>query len=76
MPTRITRPVTRETDALVHEQGKTRNVVVTLEPRTLALRLKGTRRSFTLDLVAAYHAAVKAEVSTRQREKRRSKRRH
>lgn len=65
-------PITFETSATIFERSKKREVIITLEPSGfIGLRLKGTARTYDLDLAACYHAAVKREVS---RAPRRSKR--
>jgi hypothetical protein len=70
MPTRLTRPVTRETSVTVRDGGRVREVIVTLEPScVLALRLKGTRTTYRVTADAVYHLAVKREVAARQRER-------
>ena len=67
------RPTVRLTAALVRDGGPARPVVVTVHPEFLELRLKGRRRSETLDLVAAYHGAVRARVM-KERAERKAKR--
>jgi hypothetical protein len=68
-------PVTRETNATVREQGKTREIFVTIEPSTglVGFRAKGTRRTETLPADALYHMAVKARVERERKEKRKKK---
>lgn len=66
------RQVRRETAALQREQGKTRNVIVTVEPPTglLGFRLKGLRRTEWLSADVVYEMAVKARVRSEAREKK------
>lgn len=63
--TRSDKPVTRLTAGKF--QGK--EIVVTIRPSWLELRLKGTRCTFTLDVVAAYQFAAKIAADGARREK-------
>jgi hypothetical protein len=58
-----------ETSATVFERGQ-RNVIVTVEPSgLLGFRLKGTQRTYELTADACYHAAVKADVKSKEKGK-------
>ncbi len=67
--TKADKPVKRETYSRVRERGRTREIVVTIHSTWLELRLKGTRKSFQLDVEAAYHAAAKIEANRTRTEK-------
>jgi hypothetical protein len=59
-----------ETSSMVRERGKWREVIIEAHPGYAVLRLKGLRKSFTLDYSAFYSLAVKAEVAAKRAEKR------
>ena len=63
--TRITKPVSRE--SAVIEKG--RPLVVTLHPRHLEVRLKGTRHAYTIGYDAALWWAIKREFEQQRRER-------
>lgn len=66
--TRLTKPVTRETDA--RGWRRKRNLIVSLLPGDLIeLREKGTRKRWTITIEAVYDIAVKAEVAMAKRAK-------
>lgn len=72
--TPLKRPVKRTTGASVHERGKTRPVVIILEPPSrIGFRLAGTRKTYWLEAAACYHVAVKAEMAAVAREKKQKK---
>jgi hypothetical protein len=72
--TRLSKPVRRVSGALVPEQGKPRNIVVTLTPPNLiSFRAAGRRRAFSLTVESCYTMAVKAEVEAARREKARAR---
>lgn len=74
--TKLTKPVRRETDSTVYEQGKHRPVIVSLEPPGLiTFRLKGTRRTYRLTVDGCYLLAVKAHLEGLRREKRKKTKR-
>ena len=50
MPTRLTKPLTREVDATVRDRGNDRTLVDTLDRSTITFRLKGTRQQVTVAL--------------------------
>jgi hypothetical protein len=63
--TRADKPTTRLTYSLF----RGREIAVTIHPTWLSLRRKGERRTYTLDIEAAYSLSVKAEVESKRREK-------
>ena len=63
--TLLTKPVTRESAAV--DRG--RALVVTIHPRHLEIRAKGTRRSYTISYDACLWLAVKRELDEQRREK-------
>ena len=68
--TKADKPVTRISYTRVREQGRTREVVVTIHPTWLGLRLKGTRKVFQLDIGAAYQRAAMMEADKIRAEKK------
>lgn len=72
--TKLSAPIQRETTATVFERSQHRPVIVTLQPNnTIALRLKGTQRTYTLPVDQCYELAVKAEIEFNRRAKRRKR---
>lgn len=67
--TKADKPVTRES----YSRIRGREVIVTVHPTWLALRLKGTRKVFSLDIEAAYCRAAKLEAERALYEKRMAK---
>lgn len=63
--TRITKPVTRESESL----DRRRLLIVTLHPTYLEIRPKGTRQRHTISYEACLWAAIKREIEDRKREK-------
>ena len=72
--TRVTRPVRRETSAVVFSRGN-RAVIVEIEPpgRMIGFRLKGTRTTHWLPVDFLYRTAVQATVEAKRRAKRDAK---
>jgi hypothetical protein len=71
--TKADKPVSRESYSIVRERGKLREVVVTIHPTWIGLRLKGTRKVFQLDINAAYNRAAWAEAEKARAEKKAAK---
>lgn len=67
--TRITSPVTRESAAF--DRG--RPLIVTLHPRHLEVRAKGTRRRYSISYEACLWLAVKRELDEQRRERRKGR---
>lgn len=67
--TKADKPVTRES----YSRYRGREVIVTIHPTWLSLRLKGTRKSFALDIEAAYQRAAYLEAESKRLEKRAAK---
>jgi hypothetical protein len=74
MITKADKPVTRVSYSTFRDGSKPLEVVVTIHPTWLALRLKGRRKVYQLDIAAAYQRAVQAEVDQIRAEKRAAKR--
>lgn len=72
MTTRITKPVSRLTDAFVFSKG-TRAVVVTIHTTFIELRLKGTKQRETVDLAPLYKAAVLQRVMKEKAERKKAR---
>lgn len=66
--TDLKKPVSRVSRATVLEQGRRRQIIITLEPPSLLwFRAKGCRHSYALTADACYQLAVKAAVMAQQR---------
>ncbi len=72
MTTKATRPVTRETFALVRDKGL-RAVIVTIVGSVIELRAKGLRSTETIDVAWCYRSAVQQRLFRQQSERRRQK---
>jgi len=71
----VKKKVKRETIGTVFEKGKHRPVIVSIEPpNIISFRLKGMKTSYSLTTQALYMMALKAHLSSEQREKTRKKR--
>jgi hypothetical protein len=69
--TMLTKPVKRQTETLVRDGAKRRNLVVTLYPGgVIGLRPSKTRREELLTLEAAYALAVRQRVAKERAEKK------
>jgi len=72
--TMLNKTVKRESYASIYEAGKTRPIIITLEPPSvLGFRAKGTRRIFRLTAERCYMLAVKRLVDLEREEKRKAK---
>lgn len=72
--TKITKPVTRMSDALIRDGGKLRRLVVTIFPNdTLGIRPEKTRRGERISLEAVYGMAVKIRIRDEKNEKAKQK---
>lgn len=72
--TKLTKKLTRESDAAVYERSKYRPIIVSVEPPDrIGFRLKGTQRSYTLPIAMCFRIAVEAEVEARRALKRKAK---
>jgi hypothetical protein len=69
MTTKSTKPVRRETSALVRDRGL-RPLIVTVHHGLLLLRAKGLRREETLDLAGCYAIAIRQRLAREQAEKK------
>ena len=62
-----------ETDDSIYERGHSRQVIVEAHPSYAVVRLKGTRKGYSICYAAIYHAAVRlaveAERSVKARER-------
>jgi hypothetical protein len=70
--TRLSKPVSRETGALIFSKGH-RAIVVTLHDTFIELRLKGTRKCETAELGTIYRMAVRDRVFAERAAKRKAK---
>jgi uncharacterized ParB-like nuclease family protein len=74
MPTKCTRPVYRETHGGIYDRGKTRPVIVSVEPpNVIGFRLKGCRKTYYLTAEGCFMKAVQAAVAAEKREKAKAK---
>lgn len=73
--TTLNRKVRRESSASVFSRGRSRPVVVILEPPgiLLGLRLKGERRTYHLPLTWCFTEAVRRTVAAEREQKRKVK---
>lgn len=56
MATKLTKPVTRETDVTKFERGN-RNIIITLQGDSIVFKLKGLRTLHVLPIIDAFHEA-------------------
>lgn len=72
--TKVKKAVRRETVGGVFSAGKTRPVIVSVEPpNVLGFRLKGMRRTFYLTAEGCFMQAVQAHVRAEKKEKAKKK---
>lgn len=72
--TTIKKELSRITDAVVFEKGKSREVIVSLLPGgTIGLRLKGTKRKLFVPVVKIFWYALRQEAMRLQLEKARER---
>lgn len=62
MTTRLTKPVSRETQVMIKDGGSAKPLIVTIEGQFITLRLKGRRSHEVVDLEAAFFGAIKARA--------------
>jgi len=68
--TNLTKPVSRVSNATIREAGRTREIVITLQPPSLlGFRAKGCRKTYWLPAAACYMQAVKADVAFQKKQK-------
>ena len=69
--TQLTKPVKRNTNGLIREAGKLREVVVILRPpNVIGFRAKGCRKEYQLTTEICYNMAVKAEIAYKKKIKK------
>lgn len=72
--TNLTKPVKRESFAVVFESGKHRNIIVTvMPPGLLRFRAKGCKKSYDLTVDNCYHRAVKVEEASQRKKREKEK---
>lgn len=72
--TKLSKPVSRMSEATVRDSGKLKRLVITIYPNdTVGLRPEKTRREETVTLGAVYSLAVKQRVNAERIENRRKK---
>jgi len=71
--TAINRLVKRETLTSIRDGGKPRVIIIEIHPTYMALRQKGCRRKYTLTYDVAYRYAVRLQVESERREKKKNK---
>lgn len=69
------RPVRRESNALIFDQGKMRPVIIQIDPQLglLTFRLKGTKRAYSLPASYLYLEACRRHVSLEKARKAKEK---
>lgn len=59
----LTKKITRATNSQVYDRGKTRNLILTVEPSSkgtvLGVRVSGTRQTYRLGLNSVYVMAIR-----------------
>lgn len=74
MATKVRKPLYRETIGGVFSAGKTRPVIVSLEPpNVIGFRLKGMRRTYYLTAEGLFFQALKAQLAAEKKEKTKEK---
>ena len=74
MATKCLSPVYRETVGGIFSTGKTRPVIVSIEPpNVIGFRLKGMHKTFYLTAEICFLQAVKAQLMADKREKAKNK---
>ncbi len=75
MPTKLTKPITRETDSSIFQVGSLREIVVSIEPvkggALIGFRLKGTRDTYKLPVGSLFVRAVEHHLQKIEREAKR-----
>lgn len=61
MATKLSKPVTRETNVTQFDRGN-RNIIVTLQGDSIVFKLKGLKTSYELPIDEAYWIAFKKRV--------------
>jgi len=68
--TKLKKPVRRETNAMVREAGKPREIIIILrQPNVLGFKAKGCRREYTLTAEVCYTMAVRADVAAKKNQR-------
>ena len=68
--TPLNKPVTRKSSAMIRDQGKIRELVITVYPNdTIGIRPLGTRREEVVTLAAVYSLGVKQRLVSELKEK-------
>ena len=63
-----------ETDNVLYDRRRQREIVVELKPSYMIMRLKGTRAVYTITYTSAFNQAVRNEVARKRLEKAAKKR--
>lgn len=76
MVTGFTRHLARESADRIHSGGRTRSVIVELDPSTptlIGFRLKGTRSTYHLPIAHAFREAMRNELARRRAERKKER---
>jgi len=74
MATKVNKPLYRETCGGIFSRGKTRPVIVSLEPpNVVGFRLKGMHTTYHLTAEGCFMQALKAHLALEKREKAKMK---
>lgn len=65
--TKIKKKLVRCSAAQVFDGGKNRAIVVTLGPKTIGLRTKGTREEYMIPIATVLRLAIEAKIRSRKR---------
>lgn len=72
--TSLTKPVRRESSAVIRERGQSRPIIITLEPPCLLkFRAKGCKRSYAITANQAYCLAVRTYIAAEKAKKAKEK---
>jgi hypothetical protein len=73
--TAVTRTVKRESPVAKYDRGKSRPVIVTLEPpgTLIGFRLKGTRKTYRIHVGDCFALAVRAHAEAERERKKRER---
>jgi len=67
----VTRPLSRLSCSAIHSGGKSRGIVIELQPpgNIIGFRLKGTRKTYYLPVDHCFREAMRAELARQKRER-------
>lgn len=72
--TTINKPIRRESEARIFDTGSNRPIIVSLYPKRIGLRIKGSRTEYSLPITTALTMAVCAEIDAKRPTRKSTKR--